>query len=133
MNQINLGGASGISGLMTSVTRSYASPSIQELLAEPATKRKSKKDEETYRSISSMGEHKIEKQSSIQVTQLEVLSEEGIDDRTIRRVDGQQHLLHSPSEKRYREEAESLSARRYSPGLKGKLLKGNNQLNQDSS
>jgi|LauGreDrversion4_2_1035121.scaffolds.fasta_scaffold109179_1 hypothetical protein len=49
---------------MTSVNRSYASPSIQELLAEntPANKRKAmaKRDDEdgvTYRSISNMGEH----------------------------------------------------------------------------
>jgi hypothetical protein len=76
----------------------------------------------------------MEKQTSIQIngTHLEILSEEG-DERTIKRVDGTHQLLHSPSEKRYRyaEDGDSLSSRRYSPGIKGKMMKGNNHLSQD--
>jgi len=43
-------------------------------------------------------------------------------------------LLHSPSEKRYRydQQDESLSARRYSPGLKGKMTRVN-LMNTDQS
>jgi hypothetical protein len=112
MNQINLGGANGISGLVTSVTRSYASPSIQELESSPAhragKKAKKREDEDTvtFRSNSTLNveQHErqshhlsqiLEKQSSIQVTgtHLEVLSEEG-DERTIKRADGMQQLLH---------------------------------------
>jgi len=130
---------------VTSVTRSYASPSIQELESSPAhragKKAKKREDEDTvtFRSNSTMNveQHErqshhlsqiLEKQSSIQVTgtHLEVLSEEG-DERTIKRADGMQQLLHSPSEKRYRYEhqEDSLSARRYSPGLKGKMTRAN--------
>lgn len=69
MNQINLGGANGISGLVTSVTRSYASPSIQELDASPAQRagkkptNKKREDEETDRSNSTMNAEHHERQS----------------------------------------------------------------------
>lgn len=63
MNQINLGGANGISGLVTSVTRSYASPSLQELDSSPAhkaVKKPKKRDDEetvTFRSNSTADNH----------------------------------------------------------------------------
>jgi len=70
MNQINLGGANGISGLVTSVTRSYASPSIQELDASTAQRAgrkatKKREDEETvtFRSNSNMNAEHHERQS----------------------------------------------------------------------
>lgn len=72
MNQINLGGANGISGLVTSVTRSYASPSIQELDASPAqragkkptNKRREDDENSTLRSNSTMNaDQQYERQS----------------------------------------------------------------------